>query len=139
MPLKNYTTKVGAGQTVSQMQAMLARHGARSILVEYDNDGDPDGIAFAIDTPYGVQSYQLPCNWEKTAAVLKKQRQYRDDAHAHRVSWRILKDWLDAQLAIIETEMVSLDQVMLPYMRQGPKTIYELVVDQQLQLEAGDG
>lgn len=31
-------------------------------------------------------------------------------------AWRILKDWVAAQLAIIETEMVVIEQVFLPYL-----------------------
>ena len=57
---------------------------------------------------------------------------------AQRVAWRIVKDWLEAQLAIIETEMVTLDQVMLPYMQgDNGQTVYELYRDQQLALGTG--
>ena len=34
---------------------------------------------------------------------------------ALRVSWRILKDWVQAQMAIVDTKMVRLEQVLLPY------------------------
>src|SRR5438552_18436509 len=40
---------------------------------------------------------------------------------AVRVEWRIVKDWVEAQLALIETRMVTAQQVFLPYaiMRDG--------------------
>jgi hypothetical protein len=73
--------------------------------------------------------------------VLKRDRttqaRYSTPEHAERVAWRIVKDWLEAQLAIIKTEMVTLDQVMLPYMRgDNGATIYEIYRDQQLAIEA---
>jgi hypothetical protein len=33
------------------------------------------------------------------------------------VAWRVLKDWLEAQLALIEAGVADMSQVMLPYMR----------------------
>lgn len=46
---------------------------------------------------------------------------------------RIAKDWLEAQLAILATEMVTFDQVMLPYMRAlDGRTMWELYLDEQL-------
>ncbi len=46
------------------------------------------------------------------------------------VAWRIVKDWLEAQLALLQSRQVKLEQVMLPYMlgtgEQGePVTVYE--------------
>ena len=54
---------------------------------------------------------------------------------AERVAWRIVKDWLTAQLAILETEMVDVGQVFLPYFvgRNG-QTLYEAYSTGQLQL-----
>jgi hypothetical protein len=34
---------------------------------------------------------------------------------AARIAWRIVKDWVEAQLAIIEAEMASRPEVFLPY------------------------
>lgn len=55
---------------------------------------------------------------------------------AERVAWRIVKDWLGAQLAILETEMVPVQQVFLPYFvnRQG-QTLYEVYSSGALMLE----
>ena len=49
-------------------------------------------------------------------------------AQAIRTSWRIVKDWVEAQLAIIETRMVKTEQVFLPYaIMRDNKTLYEHV------------
>jgi hypothetical protein len=59
----------------------------------------------------------------------------RLQAQASRVAWRIIKDWVDAQLAIIETEMVTLEQVFLPYMQvKDNKTLYEVMIEKRFLL-----
>lgn len=141
-PILNYTTTVPASKSIAQVQKMLVGGGARAIMSEYADDGLVSGLSFSVETPFGMQAFRLPVNVEKVQAVLTRQRvqpRYRERDHAERVAWRILKDWVEAQLAIVQTEMVTFDQVMLPYMRQGESTVYELYVDKQLALEAGDG
>jgi hypothetical protein len=36
----NYTTKINPAKTASEIQALLAYHGARSVLMEYDDHGE---------------------------------------------------------------------------------------------------
>lgn len=40
---------------------------------------------------------------------------------AVRTAWRIVKDWVEAQMALVETRMVTTQEVFLPYavMRDG--------------------
>lgn len=141
MPLLNYTTSVAADRTIGQVHKMLVRAGARQIGTEYDSDGEPTSVAFVVDTAHGPRGFMLPIDAGAVEKVLARQGvepRYRTPEHARRVAWRIVKDWLEAQLAIIETEMVSLDQVMLPYMRADDgRTMYELYRDRQLALPAG--
>lgn len=60
--------------------------------------------------------------------------------HARRVAWRILKDWIEAQAAIIEAGMATFDDVLLPYMlAPGGQTVYELYADRRLALPAAKG
>ncbi|MCH8134806.1 MAG: hypothetical protein IIB77_02370, partial [Proteobacteria bacterium] len=54
-------------------------------------------------------------------------KRLRTREQASRVAWRIIKDWLRAQLAIIETEQAEMVEVFLPY-AQHPvtgQTLYE--------------
>jgi hypothetical protein len=44
-----------------------------------------------------------------------------DAFHARRVAWRILRNWTEAQLALIEVGMVKVHEVFLPWM-QDPAT-----------------
>ena len=45
---------------------------------------------------------------------------------AARVAWRILKDWVEAQMAVIDAGMATLPQVFLPYAQTDTgETVYE--------------
>ena len=58
MPIKNYTTKVPAAQSVAEIVGALAEHGATKIQQEY-TQGKPVSVAFAIDTPAGPRGFKL--------------------------------------------------------------------------------
>jgi hypothetical protein len=133
---------------------MLAAHHARSILIDYDNDGEPCAISFIIKARDTELPFRLPANISKVAQVLlnmrakkpkKLQHDYeqamkRINAQARRVGWRILRDWVRAQMAIIETEMVTIEQVFLPYMQvKDGQTLYELMNNRGFLLTDGKG
>lgn len=40
MPLMNYSTKIDPHRTVSEIAAILVRHGASRIMQEYDGSGN---------------------------------------------------------------------------------------------------
>ena len=141
MPLLNYTTTIAVAKTVGEIHGLLVQAGARQIATEYSATGSPLAIAFLSETVAGPRRFLLPVNAERVQAVLKREKvppKYRTIEQAERVAWRIVKDWVEAQLAIIRTEMVTLDQVMLPYMKgDDGRSMYELYRDQQLALPSG--
>jgi hypothetical protein len=147
MPLANYTTTVSATRTVYEIQAMLQAHGAKSIMIDYEN-GEPAGLAFLVLTKAGEIPFRLPANINRVKEVLSKMHTRRswspnadqlDRERASRVGWRILRDWVRAQLAIIETEMVTLHQVFLPYMETPDhRTLYEVMEGHQFLLKQGE-
>jgi hypothetical protein len=136
-PLLNYTTTVAVQRTIGQVQGLLVEMGARQVMTTYDAVGSPAGLSFAIETANGSRAFRLPVQPRRVEAVMKRDRavpnRYKTPEQAERVAWRIAKDWLDAQLAIIRTEMVTVEEVLLPYLRSADgRTIYELYVDDQL-------
>lgn len=140
MPLLNYTTKIDIFTTLGQIQGMLVKHGAKKILQEYNDDGSISAVSFIIPTPVGTQAVRLPANVEAVERVLTKQKVKCDRAQAERVAWRIVKDWVEAQMAILESEMVALDEIFLPYMidRNG-NTVYNLFVNNALMIDVPKG
>jgi hypothetical protein len=149
MPVVNHTTKIAALKTVSEMQQMLAEYGAMRIGVDYANGG-PVALSFALEVRGEPQIFSVPANVEAMRLTLMRwhaagrlrslsKREAASTEHAQRVAWRILKDWLAAQLALIDSSMVEIDQVMLPYMRvtADGRSLYEVIREQGLpQLEA---
>ncbi len=133
MPIKNYTTKIPAVQTVGEIQGILAAHGAKKIMMEYTDEGRVQSVAFALDTPNGMRGFILPARVAEVAATLAKQKVKCDYDTAERVAWRIVKDWIDAQMAFIESEQVAMDEVFLPYMTdQSGRTLYQAFRDNLL-------
>ena len=127
MAIKNYTSGVDVYTSLGEIQGALAQHGARQIMVEYDDQGRPTGVAFAIDTPHGRRGFMLPANIDGVFQVLQRQKVKADLAQAERTGWRNIRDWVLAQMAIIEAGMVSMDEVFLPYMTDGRgNTLYQL-------------
>ena len=135
MPLLNYTTKIDVYTTIGAIQGCLVKHGARKIMQDYDDDGKPQALCFAIETKFGVRGIKLPANVDAVHRVLLSQKIKCDREQAERVAWRILKDWIEAQMAILESQMVEMDEIFLPYMvaKDGSKT-YELYKKNQLLL-----
>ncbi len=147
MPLLNYTTTVEAIKTVGEIQGNLAAHGAKSILIDYGDDGTVEALAFKVLSPHGEVAIRLPIDPDAVLKVLTQQnrlgrvpRRYVNRAQAARVAWRIVKDWVEAQMAILETEMVKMEQIFLPYViTQGGHTLYEAMVGRHFQLGPGEG
>jgi hypothetical protein len=134
MPLLNYTTKVSIEKTVGEIQKCFASHGAKAILSEYDDKGNVIALSFKVSTGQQDLAFRLPSDWRPVLTLLERDRKVprgsRTPEQVLRVSWRIIKDWVEAQMAIVDTTMVQLEQVFLPYviMPDG-RTLYERVRD----------
>lgn len=139
MPIKDYSTKVDVFTTLGEIQGMLVKHGAKKVLQEFDDDGNVQSVLFMINTPMGIQAVRLPANVDAVQKTLAKQKVKADRAQAQRVAWRIIKDWVAAQMAILESEMVSMDEIFLPYMlNTDGQTVHQLFVKNQLLLGGGN-
>lgn len=133
MPLLNYTTSIAPQKTVMEIQSMLAKAGASKILADYDTEGNITALSFMLNSPDGDISFKLPTAWQPVLETLKRQnvaRSLQTPEQALRVAWRITKDWVQAQLAIIETRMVTTAQVFLPYaITKDGSTVYEYIAN----------
>lgn len=121
---------------------MLAKAGARAVLSEYDNKGEVSAVSFKMLVGNSEVGFRLPAAPDKVLGALKAQRgvepRYKTTEHTNRVAWRIIKDWVEAQLAIIETQMVKAEQVFLPYaITRNGETLYESVVKNKF-LQGGE-
>lgn len=136
MPLLNYTTKVNVYTTLGEIQSQLVKHGAKKIMQDYDDNGHISALTFQIDTPAGLRAIRLPANVDAVRKVLAKQKVKCDREQAERVAWRIVKDWVEAQMAILESEMVQIDEIFLPYMiNNSGQTLFQAYRNNQILLE----
>lgn len=136
MPILNYTTKVDIYTTLGAIQGQLVKHGAKKIMQDYDDQGRIVSLSFLINTPAGMRSIRLPANVDAVHKVLIRQKVKCDREQAERVAWRIIKDWVEAQMAILESEMVQMDEIFLPYMvNDKGQTLFDAYRDNQLRLE----
>jgi hypothetical protein len=136
MRLLNYTTKVPAASTIAQIQVILVRYGATDILTQFEN-GQIKALSFKVNTPQGPIGITLPADVLATQRVLKRTapRSYWAEDHARDVAWRIIKDWVESQMAILETEMVSMAEIFLPYVVTADgRTVFQRLQDAHFQI-----
>ena len=121
MPILNYTTQIQSEKTVGQIQGLLASAGAKAIITEYDDDQVLSSIAFQLSIKGQILSFLLPAQIDKIYILLQNDdrvpRKLRTREQAARVCWRIIKDWIEAQLALTEAEQAQLTEVFLPYVQ----------------------
>lgn len=92
-------------------------------MANYTDRGTIEALSFMIVTPEKkVMAIRLPCDPKPVLRVLEEQSQQRkvsrhlvNEGQALRVAWRIVKYWVEAQMALLETQMVKMEQVFLPY------------------------
>ncbi len=142
MAILNYTTTVDSFKTVSEIEYILMKHKAKSIMKNYEGESIT-GLSFLIDTGAQQIPVKLPVKTDECLKVLKKEKrenprkQIKDTREqAERVAWRILKDWVEAQMALLDIEMVRFEEIFLPYIEtKNGQTIYERLEGEQFLLE----
>ncbi len=138
MAIKNYTTSIDPTKTIGEISQILARKGARKIVTDYDDDGNPVSLTFWLNLEGCETFYSMPCNWQGVLNAMEREKVERSKltkTHALRVSWRIIRDWIDAQMAIIEASLVTIDQVFFPYrLLNNGKTIYQALTGENIKL-----
>lgn len=139
MAIKNYTSTVDVYTSVGEIQGALAKHGATKIMVDYA-EGKPISITFALAGTFGIKGFTLPAAVDGTMRVFQRQKIKADRSQAERTAWRNIRDWVLAQMALIESCDIPTEQIFLPYMtdRNG-QTLYEAYSNGQLMIGEGNG
>lgn len=153
MSLFMESTDISPERTVGEIQAVLARAGADAILMEYE-DRSVKAVSFKFKVGANVVPFRLPCRWEAIALTLRKRGKISDadwnttswqpaikrrvaiETKAKRVAWRQILRWIQAQLALVETDMVSLEEVFMPYVQiSATQTLFDKISANGFQLE----
>jgi len=123
-------------------------------MTNYGPNKEPESLSFIIPTVQGELPFRLPANVAKVEKILLDMRKTKPEPwhsnydivmtrlhdQAVKVAWRIIRDWVAAQTAIIETEMVTIQEVFLPYLlTPSNKTLYQAMSERGFYLSEGKG
>lgn len=150
--LVNYTSTVPVTTSLAECQSRLAAAGADHIGVGYD-DGIPNALTFRLLGPHGVRDFTIPVDVDAVQRLIAEQRRSKRISskamavtvllsrdHAARVAWRIIKDWVAVQCALVEAQLVSLDEAMLPHLHVDPEhTLAQAYRQRETALELAAG
>ncbi len=128
MAILNYTTKIKAEKTIMEIQQILVKHGATKIVTDYEG-GVPKAVTFCLMLNNKIIGYSLPANYSGVLKSMKKSpisKRLLTEEQAVRVSWRIIKNWVEAQMALVEAHLADVPEVFLPYaITKNGNTLYK--------------
>jgi hypothetical protein len=133
--IKNYTSQVPATRSVQRIEDLLVKHGSKNILKLYDQQ-KLTGIAFIISIDGRDIPFRLPARVDRVEQRLRKSikrprsgTMNKISDQATRTAWRLLSDWVEVQISLIELDQAELIEVFLPYMYDPSKeqTFFEKI------------
>lgn len=145
MNLKNYTSSVSVINSIARIEHRLATAGATHIAKIYEGNvsGRPIGMIFQIKIGELPMSFKLPAKSSAVFNVMWKEvRRPRPEtkenikAQADRTAWKILSDWIDIQVSMIQLEQAEAIEIFLPYAYDGrtDKTLFEKMKENNFKL-----
>jgi hypothetical protein len=118
MAILNYTTSVDSEKSILEIQKCLVKHGAHKIVTDYSGT-TPTAVTFCLTMNERLIAFSLPANHAGVLKAMQKDtkvpRSKCTIEQAQRVAWRIVKDWVEAQMAIVEAQLADMAEVFLPY------------------------
>lgn len=131
MAILNYTTQIECEKSIGEIQKCLVKHGAHKIVTDYEK-GLPSAVTFCLTLNDRMVGFSLPANYSGVLRAMQKDgnvpRSKCTPEQAQRVAWRIVKDWVEAQMAIVEAQLADMAEVFLPYaITKNGTTLYKEV------------
>jgi hypothetical protein len=141
VPIKNASSVMSIPKIFATIEKTLVSHNARHITHSYDNERitaiefvlEINGREYPFRLPARVKAVEKIMYGTDTRFLSKTQKE-----QAYRVAWANIRDWVSAQCALIDTQMVRPEEIFLPYMldQQG-RTFYEVMQQNQYLLPGG--
>ncbi|MCP4259131.1 MAG: hypothetical protein GY774_16725 [Planctomycetes bacterium] len=120
--IKNYTSSIPASRSVQYIENKLVVHGAKQIMKEYDDDKRLAAICFIIMVEGKELPFKLPARTEQCEAILLSRiKRPTEGTHkrvkeqAERTAWKLLRDWTDVQMSLVELGQVDILEVFLSF------------------------
>jgi hypothetical protein len=125
MAVRNYSTGIAVEKTVMEIEQILVKFGAEGIYKDYKGSKIA-GLMFFLRKNGQKIPFKIPMTIEKTRTIITKAvqegklpRKYLDEPlrseQGERVAWRIIKDWIDSQLSLLEMQFADAIEIFLPY------------------------
>lgn len=124
MTLFMESTEISAEKTAAQVVGLLAQSGARKIMQDYEG-GKIVALSFTMMLNGQESPFRLPINTNAIVDLMKQREKAKKSAYhrrsvdveqCERIAWRQVYRWLQAQLALLETNMVTSTEIFLPYL-----------------------
>ena len=137
--LKNYQSRSPLPNIFNAIEKTLAEHKAKQIVRDYDDQGRIVSISFVVATSHGDVGVKLPARFSKVKEIFDQNGlNYKED-QPYRTAWATIRDWVSAQMALIDWKMVKPEEVFLPYaINRDGKTFFEVIESRGYQLESGE-
>ena len=149
--LKNYTSNVPVSETLNSIEKVLLRCGVSGITKEYGPSARVLAVIFEIKVADLNMRVRLPANEEAALTALwmdyvgedrldstglklewgygirkkKSKKDFREQAE--RTAWKIVQDWVEVQMSMIQMKQAEFQQVFMPYIWDGEQTMYDRV------------
>lgn len=132
MNLKNYSSSVPVINSIGRIEHRLAQAGATHIAKSYEKER-PVGLIFQIPINGFPMTFKLPAKSEKVYDFMLKQKNKppKKEAllnlrmQADRTAWKILSDWIDIQVSLVQLDQAEAVEVFLAYS-------YDIITDKTL-------
>jgi hypothetical protein len=144
--IKNYTSSVPSNRSVSHIEERLAAHGAQSVVKQYGEDRRLAAVSFFMRIGDRLVPFRLPARTAQVEQIfkarVKKPRRgtlEKLSEQAERTAWKIISDWVDAQMALVELQQAEIAEIFMPYMwseRLG-KSYYQIAEAQGFKMIEG--
>ena len=129
--------------TFEAIEYELTRHGARNISFDYTAEGKRSAITFVLVIQGHRLTFHLPARVANVEKILARENGWPEDLtparkeQAFRTTWANIRDWIAAQMALVDSEMVKTEEVFLPYLvAPNGQTLFYILQEQQFLLPA---
>lgn len=137
--LKNYTSSSSLNNIFADIEKTLTTHGAKQVIRDYGygDDGKIKSISFVIETPSTLLGIRLPAKFDAVERIFENDGVRYKPEQPYRTAWATIRDWISAQMALVDWEMVKPEEIFLPYivMPETGQTFFETVQKRGFLLE----
>jgi hypothetical protein len=151
MFLKNYTSEVPISRTIARIEEALISCKVSGITKEYDPRGAMTALRFHIKLEDGRElDIRLPADVEGAQEAMwrdyvgadkvsedgqrlawyhsrKKKKRADFRQQAERTAWRLMQDWVEVQLSMIQLKQADTAEVFMAYVWDGRQTFYQAI------------